>query len=140
MASAQVAIAALLLAICGLAGGAGVPAYPPPPSPVRARAELADTHVISFRQTDATCPSARSCPGSEGVVRLCDALEAGAIFDCTRSWSSGARGSLGGQSGVGIDDVREASIQLMAEECGKECSEGLDAITFIDTALVPAFS
>lgn len=86
--------------------------------------------IVSVRQLDLSCPTARSCPGPEGIKDICARLGERDLFSCDLSWSTGA-------SGYAIADtmaVAEYVNATLLELCGS-CAETLSLSTSFDVGV-----
>ena len=83
--------------------------------------------IASVRQLDLACPTARSCPGTQGVEYICNRLKYNELFRCGLTWSTGASGFI-------TDDppfVRAFVVGLLSEMCGA-CADTLSLSTSFD--------
>lgn len=86
--------------------------------------------IVSLRQLDLSCPTARSCPGSNGVRDLCASLAEGELFRCDISWSTGASGHSEANDTV----VGAFVATALSEMCGA-CADTLSLSTSFDAGV-----
>lgn len=105
------------------------PTFASPPAGPAPNGTVGDAPIIvSVRQLDLSCPTARSCPGSDGVADLCAKLRDADLFDCAWSWSTGATGDPQADL-VAIGEFVTESLDDLCGACAKtlSLSTSLDA-------------
>lgn len=101
-------------------------AIPPGPGPGPGPGPM----IVSVRQLDLSCPTARSCPGSNGIRDICASLAEGELFRCDLSWSTGASGYLEANMTV----VAEFVTTMLSELCGA-CADTLSLSSSFDVGV-----
>lgn len=91
-----------------------------------------DTYIVSLSQTDATCPSERSCPGLETIAQLCHGQHF-SNFKCDTSWSSGLAGFY--VSEASDDDALEPLLREAVRAQCPGCDRGMKILTIRDSPL-----
>lgn len=88
-------------------------------------------YILSLRQTDDECPTARACPGVAGMESVCRRIDT--RFECDTFWSTGAIGALREGSVGAAMAVREEAVLA----CGNACASSISVASIVDRPLVP---
>jgi hypothetical protein len=88
------------------------------------------TYIVSLRQSDTSCPSARSCPGEKQLEVVCN-MET-VDFDCSTSWSTGMVVMFPRSQ----TSLSEAIREQTAISCQSKCAASLSVLTIEDAPLL----